>query len=483
MGRVYRAVDRRTGAVVAVKVIARARTGDAAAETRFRREAALVAELSHPNIIRTMRIGQDTGTPYIVSEFIDGLSLAELLGRRRVTLGEAVAIVGDVAAALGTAHAAGVVHRDVKPENIMVARDGRVILGDFGVARQLDDSAGATLTGGLVGTPAYAAPEQLMGATVGPRCDQYSLACVAHELLTGSRVFDGTAQQVVDAHLRAAPPDAAEANPAVPRAVAEVVITALQKDPADRYASVGDFAEMFGRQAAVRAQAPIVSLPGGPVRRARRIGAAILAAVGVVGLVAGTWWSRPDGVAGAGDPLSFMVRSDAWRPFGDGLVVREELPDGLTISGPARDYLPLRGVVHSRTGSCDFTFSTRMRILPPAGVQDGLGVGIGIGTRLVRGVPHGWSMQFEVHPDRALWLREVVLPVQARRDQPAARRVVADGLARHAVALRVRGAAVDITVDGTPAGRATLPAGTGCGVVMMRVWGGGAEFTGVTETV
>lgn len=467
---------------MALKVIARTHAGDTAARERFRREGELLTRLRHPNIVRTIRTGEQDGHPYIVAEFVDGPSLAEFMDRGPVTPAAIVAIVADVAAALGAAHAAGVVHRDVTPANIMLNRRGRAVLGDFGIAKDLSDAAGATLTGGFIGTPAYASPEQLAGAPVSPASDQYSLACVVYELLTGRRPFSGTAAAVVDAHLRAAPPDANVAGTGVPRALAEVVATALQKAPADRYASVEAFAATFRRQAPVRAMPPSLGMRRArPGRRSAL--ATVLAAAGVAGLVALTWWSRPDTAGGVGDPLSFMVRSGDWTPFGAGLVVKQSPPDGLRLSVPPHDYLPLRGVVHRRTGSCDFTYSTGLRIVPPPGTSDGVGVGIGVGTRLVRGVPRGWTVQFEVHEDRALWLREVVLPVQAVQDQPPAQRIADDGLAEHAVALAVHGSRVDVVVDGALAAHSTLPPGTGCGAILVRVWGGGAALSGMAVRV
>ncbi|MCC5949158.1 MAG: serine/threonine protein kinase, partial [Nitriliruptoraceae bacterium] len=202
MGEVWRAEDVRSGADVAVKVL---RPGVAAGERRFAAEIAALEVLRHPNIVRLIAAGVHPGpdgdAPYFVMDLVTGPSLAERLEDGPVEPAPARRVGSDVAAALAAAHAHDIVHRDVKPSNILLAADGRVRLADFGIARTLDMTS-LTATGFAIGTASYVAPEQLSDARgVGPAADVYALGLVLFESLTGDRAFDGSPAEAAMARL------------------------------------------------------------------------------------------------------------------------------------------------------------------------------------------------------------------------------------------------------------------------------------------
>jgi serine/threonine-protein kinase len=196
MGQVYQATDTRLNRHVAVKVLHEAFNSDADRLRRFEQEARATAALNHPNILAVFDVGARDGAPYYVSELLDGETLREMLRRRTPAFSEAVDYAIQIAIGLAAAHERGIIHRDVKPENVFVTRDGRVKLLDFGVAKLVESApppvtpTGATIRGTLVGTIGYISPEQLSGGPVDARTDIYSLGAVLYEMVTGHRAFD-----------------------------------------------------------------------------------------------------------------------------------------------------------------------------------------------------------------------------------------------------------------------------------------------------
>jgi serine/threonine protein kinase len=244
MAAVFRARDERLGRTVALKLLA----GDEVIRERFAGEALAAAAVDHPHIIPVYAAGEAEGYQYIAMRFVAGEDLHAVIRREGALAARRVAaFISPVASALDAAHEAGLVHRDVKPANILVdARPGRpdhVYLSDFGVARRMRSAAGLTVPGQFLGTPDYAAPEQASGRPVDGRADQYALACVAYELLSGSVPFQRDEPMLVLwAHVSATPPRLTAVRPDLP-AVNVVLARALEKLPERRYDSCGDFAD------------------------------------------------------------------------------------------------------------------------------------------------------------------------------------------------------------------------------------------------
>ena len=245
MAAVYRARDERLGRVVALKLLA----GDEMVRKRFVREARAVAAVDHPHIIPVYEAGRAEDVLFIAMRFVAGDDLRVVVGREgALRPRRAAAFISPVASALDAAHAAGLVHRDVKPANMLVdvgpGRPEHVYLSDFGVARGMLSSDGLTGAGQFLGTPDYAAPEQISGRDLDGRADQYALACVAYTLLSGSVLFRREVPMaVLYAHLSVPPPRLTAVRPELPGAVNQVLARALSKEPEDRYDSCGDFAD------------------------------------------------------------------------------------------------------------------------------------------------------------------------------------------------------------------------------------------------
>ena len=238
MGAVYRAVDETLGRQVAVKVLRRELADDPTFLERFRREARAAAGLSHPGVAGVYDYGELGGQPFIVMELVEGETLAERLAARgRLPWREAFAIGEQVAAALAAAHAHGLVHRDVKPANILLSRDGRAKVTDFGIA-QAAQTVTLTRTGMVLGSANYVAPEQAKGGHVGPAADLYSLGCVLFEAVTGETPYrGGNAVAIATQHVSAPVPDPREQAQDLPPEAAALITRALQKHPAGRFPS------------------------------------------------------------------------------------------------------------------------------------------------------------------------------------------------------------------------------------------------------
>jgi serine/threonine-protein kinase len=330
MARVYLATDRVLERQVAVKVLSPPYAQDPVFVERFRREARSAARLSHPNIVAVFDSGSDAGEHYLVMEYVAGQSLAELLGRQgRLAPRRAAELAVEVCAALAAAHAQGLVHRDVKPANVLVGDDGQVKVTDFGIAKA---AATATLTGTgtVLGTAAYLSPEQAQGGPVDARSDLYSLGCVLYELLCGTPPFgsgvDSPPVAVATRHLHQPPEPPSAHNRQVDPELDAVVLTALAKDPALRHQSAIELQDALkgvlageavaagpvGSPAAAAPTEPLVGRPGrtgvppaamGPAVRGfgRRSGWPrwVLPVAGMalgIGLVAAVLWSDGGGI-------------------------------------------------------------------------------------------------------------------------------------------------------------------------------------------
>ncbi len=237
MSTVYRALDETLQRLVAIKLMNREVATDSDQLERFRREARAVAQLSHPHIVGVIDAGEDAGRPYIVFEYVEGETLKERIRRSgRLPVTEAVAYAIEIARALGAAHARHIVHRDVKPQNVLIDEEGRAKVTDFGIARTLDED-GLTADGRVLGTTDYVSPEQALGQPVTGQSDLYSLGIVLFEMLTGEVPFKGENQVAVAMkHVREDLPDVQARRPEVSAALASVVDTATAKHVEDRYA-------------------------------------------------------------------------------------------------------------------------------------------------------------------------------------------------------------------------------------------------------
>src|SRR5215210_1115826 len=243
MSSVYKAHDRMLERDVALKVLHDSAAADPETIERFRREARAVAQLSHPNVVTVIDRGEDGGRQYIVFEYVDGESLKALVERKgALPVRRALDLGIQMARALAYAHERGIVHRDVKPQNVLLNGSGKAKVTDFGIARSVT-AAGVTQTGTVMGTSAYIAPEQASGERVGPETDVYSLGVVLYELLVGEPPFAGdNFVAVAMRHVTEPVPSLLERRPDVPLRVVRAVEKALAKDPADRFASMEDFA-------------------------------------------------------------------------------------------------------------------------------------------------------------------------------------------------------------------------------------------------
>jgi serine/threonine protein kinase len=247
MAVVYRAHHAALDRNVAIKVLWQSLADRPGFLVRFQREARAASRLRHPNILNVYDFGTQGGITYMVSELLTGGSLADRLSGP-LPIEDALHVLRGIGAALDVAHAAGLIHRDVKPSNILFTSDGEPVLADFGIARILADEAHITAQGSLLGTPHYLAPEMASGEEVGPASDLYSLGVVLFEMLTGGPPFPReTPIATVRAHIVEPPPLVDALNPAVPPEIGDVVARALAKRPEERYPSGAAMAAAFER--------------------------------------------------------------------------------------------------------------------------------------------------------------------------------------------------------------------------------------------
>jgi serine/threonine protein kinase len=261
MGEVYRAYDTAKDRTVALKLLRAEMSADAGFQERFRRESRIAARLQEPHVIPVHDFGEINGVLYIDMRLVEGSDVHAVL-RHNGPLDPARAawIVGQVAAALDAAHASGLVHRDVKPENVLLTPTDFAYLVDFGIAH-LGGETGLTSAGAAIGSCAYMAPERFTGGRVGPAADVYSLACLLYECLTGSPPFPtGELSQLMGSHIMSPPPRPSVTRPSVGAAFDAVIARGMAKQPEDRFPSAGDLARAANAAATV-AQVPTAINP------------------------------------------------------------------------------------------------------------------------------------------------------------------------------------------------------------------------------
>jgi serine/threonine protein kinase len=254
MGEIYLAEDTELGRKVVVKVLDARFADRHDFRRRFRREALTAARLTgEPHTIAIYDVGEFRGRPFIVMEYLSGGSLADRARSGPVAPGQSIDWLRQAAEAIDAAHARGVVHRDIKPANLLFSEREELVVADFGIARAIDDTAGMTLAGTIMGTAGYLAPEQARGEPAGPASDRYALGVVAYELLTGGRPFErGSETAEAAAHIHEPIPPASERGVGLPRSVDAVFEQALAKDPSERYVSATRFVDALA--AALRAE-------------------------------------------------------------------------------------------------------------------------------------------------------------------------------------------------------------------------------------
>jgi eukaryotic-like serine/threonine-protein kinase len=297
MGVVYRATDVRLERPVAIKVISTSLESDLPALARFSREAKILASLNHPNVATAYGLEEFDGAKYLVMELIDGDSLSERLARGKLSISEALSIAAQIAAGVSSAHDAGVIHRDLKPGNIMLTRDGMTKVLDFGLARETTRPliAGAGIdgpelqgdvsaVGAVVGTPRYMSPEQVRGLPVDRRTDVFSFGSVFYEMLTGAPAFNAKSFPAIAAKILEEDPDFAALPISMPPSAKRLLRRMLEKDPARRLRDLGDVRADLEESLAERSWNSLSGAVVKPPRRATRIGiAALLAVVAVAG--------------------------------------------------------------------------------------------------------------------------------------------------------------------------------------------------------
>ena len=290
MGAVYRAHDRELEREVAIKIIRPDLARNAQVLQRFKQELILARQVTHRNIIRIFDLGSAEGLRFITMEFIEGEDVAQILARRgKLPVQEAIGIITQVARGLEAAHAEGVVHRDLKPQNVMVDSQGKCCVMDFGIARSMD-TASMTRTGALLGTPTYMSPEQAQGLKVDARSDLYTLGIIFYELLTGKPPFEAdNPMATLLRRIKESPQPPVELEPAIPEGLNHVVMKMLSTTPEDRYQSAGELLlalDAFGGRRGGRATETGLA----PVQKAIPLKYVVAALVFLVAL--GAWLYR-----------------------------------------------------------------------------------------------------------------------------------------------------------------------------------------------
>jgi serine/threonine-protein kinase len=333
MSSVFRAHDRLLDRKVALKVLHQQFTDDADYVERFRREARAVAALSHPNIVTVIDRGEHGNRQFIVFEYIDGENLKALIQRRGpAPVTTSVELALQIARGLSFAHQQGLVHRDVKPQNVLLNGDGQAKVTDFGIARSLDVQHGMTQTGTVLGTADYIAPEQAQGQRVDEHTDVYSLGVVLYEMLTNEVPFPGeNFVAVAMRHINEQPPPIRDKRPDVSPRLEAAVQRAMAKRPEDRFQTMADFCrELEANLAEAQGQTLVAPAPPRKARAPRRQGAnpwpivlALLTLIAIGAVIAYLLVHRTKGNAGAAagtgtGGVPTLVATGAYDPYGTG---------------------------------------------------------------------------------------------------------------------------------------------------------------------
>jgi eukaryotic-like serine/threonine-protein kinase len=356
MSSVWRSHDRLLDRTIAIKVLHEQFTRDEEYVERFRREARSVAQLSHPNIVTVIDRGEDEGRQYIVFEYVEGENRKQLIERSgALPVREALLIALQMARALGFAHERGLIHRDVKPQNVLLNEDGQPKVTDFGIARSVDVE-GVTITGTVLGTSEYIAPEQARGQRVDALTDVYSLGVVLYELLTGRVPFQGeNFVAIALRHVNEPAPSVLELRPDCPPRVDMAVERALAKRPDDRFGSMSELCaelqaclyelDSSSEEATMISRRPVAPpRPRRAARKRRRRGflwpiAAVAAILGIAALAAfGAMALRDndgDGTAGATNTPIQLAGIDSFDPEGDNKEEHDDRVQDATDRNPA----------------------------------------------------------------------------------------------------------------------------------------------------
>jgi serine/threonine protein kinase len=258
MASVYKAYQPSVDRYVAIKVLPRQFADDPQFFGRFEREAKVLAKLQHPHILPVHDYGQTDNYTYIVMPFVESGDLSDIIGQKRLSLAETTRIISQIGDALDYAHSQGIIHRDIKPSNILVDQRGNCLLTDFGIAKMVEGSTERlTVTGGIIGTPAYMSPEQGLGQTLDGRSDIYALGVILYEMITGQVPFDAeTPMAVMIKHIYDPLQPPREFDAAIPESIERVVLKAMAKQPEDRFMRAGDMVQAL--QAAVHTAETVV---------------------------------------------------------------------------------------------------------------------------------------------------------------------------------------------------------------------------------
>ena len=415
MGHVYRAQDRLLDEIVALKMLRRELVGLAGMLERFHQEVKLARRVTSPHVVRTFDLGQHGDEHFLTMEYIDGRSLARLVEDGPLSHEEFLRVARAAAAGMAAAHATGVLHRDLKPDNILVARTGRIALSDFGIARP---SAGPLATSDrFVGTPAYMSPEQVEGADqIGPAADVYAFGAIMYEMLTGRRPFPGgDAFAVALARLRQPPPDPRAHRAGLPASIAEIVVRCMAREPAGRYPDGAAVAAALATIGDGLASAPLPArlvIPV-PVESARAVALLPLRASGDLTELA-------DGLSEEIVDALSMSRNLRVRPLGSVRAAMKDRSDARDIGNALGVSVVIDGSVRAR--------GDRVRIAARViGVEDGFQLWashfdastdglLAVGDDIVRAIAQALTLDLAVPERRAAPARlaELYLESKAR---------------------------------------------------------------------